>query len=121
MKKIILPLILSTLVFGCSSRLYSAVMPMEDGTLFTSTTAITKDKSLIRATRNAERYCKQNKNGSYAVINMKTMYEGIYDNEKAANTVQKSEALASKLTLGLAGTGSKTDYRTELSFKCLLN
>lgn len=90
---------------------------MEDGSLFTSTTAISKDKALIRATRNAERYCSH-KNKTYTIISMKSLYEGVLESERAANKVDKSMAIASKLTMGLISPGTDTDYRMELAFRC---
>ena len=63
MNKVIAGIIIGVLLSGCSSKpnLYSPVLPMEDGSLFTSTNAASKDKALVRATRNAERYCEHQK------------------------------------------------------------
>ena len=104
---------------ACSSQpnLYSPVLPMEDGSLFTSTTAASKDKALVRATRNAERYCAH-QDKSYSILSMKSIYEGVLDSEEDANKVDKSMAIASKLTLGIVSPGTDTDYRMELAFRC---
>jgi hypothetical protein len=111
-------LILAMLV-ACSSQpnLYSPVLPMEDGSLFTSTTASSKDKALVRATRNAERYCAH-QNKTYSIVTMKSIYEGVLESEEAANKVEKSMAIASKITMGIITPGTDTDYRMELAFRC---
>jgi len=90
---------------------------MQDGSLFTSTTAVSKDKALVRASRNAERYCSHHKK-TYSVISMKSSYEGVLESEEAANKVDKSMAIASKLTMGFVSPGTDTDYRMELAFRC---
>lgn len=119
MNKELTGIFLIVVLGACSSKpnLYSPVLPMEDGSLFTSTTAISKDKALVKATRNADRYCSH-QNKTYAVISMKSSYEGVLESEKAANKVDKSMAIASKLTLGLVSPGTNTDYRMELAFRC---
>lgn len=104
---------------ACSNqpRLYSPVLPMEDGSLFTSTTAANKDKALVRATRNAERYCAHQEK-QYEVISVKHLYEGILDSAEAANKMEKSMAIASKISMGLVTPGTNTDYRIEMAFRC---
>lgn len=111
--------LLALSIGACSSqpRLYSPVLPMEDGSLFTSTTAETKDKSLVRATRNAQRYC-EHQDKTYSIISFKTLYEGILANESTANKVEKGSAIASKLSMGILTPGTATDYRVELAFRC---
>jgi hypothetical protein len=104
---------------ACSSqpRLYSPVLPMEDGSLFTSPTASTKDIALVKATRNAERYCGHREK-SYVVITVRSVYEGLLADEAAANKTEKSLAIASKVTMGIISPGTESDYRIELAFRC---
>jgi len=119
MKKVLFGLSTALILSACSSQpnLYSPVLPMEDGSLFTSPTAPSKDKALVRATRNAERYCAH-QNKSYSVVTMKSIYEGVLESEAAANKVEKSMAIASKVTMGIVTPGTDTDYRMELAFRC---
>lgn len=119
MKKCTFLLITALAFTGCKStpNLYSAVLPMSNGTYETTTTANSKSKSLTRATRNAERYCDSiNKN--YIVITINKKYDGLLQNEKAASTVNKALSVASA---GIISPNTNTDYITELTFKCLNN
>lgn len=121
-KTLLLTCFIITLSTGCTSKpkLYSAVLPMENGTFNTTTTARTESKSLIRATRNAERYC-ESKERSYVITSINKKYNGILQNEKAASTVDKVIKVVDPLTLGILPLGTSDDYITNLTFKCINN
>lgn len=125
MKNIMLTVALLLTIVSCSSsnqrgkpNLYSAVLPMADGTFETTTTANSKSKSLIRATRNAERYC-YSKYKSYVTVSIDKKYEGLIQDEKAAGIVDKAIKVVDPLTLGLLPLGTDDDYVTDLVFKCV--
>lgn len=111
MKRLIPTLALVALA-GCASgpRLYSPVIPMADGSLFTSPTANSKEKALTRATRNAERYC-EHYNQRYAVIKINDIYEGVLAADDA-------DGAAQAVSMTLATLEGKA-HRVELAFKCI--
>lgn len=111
-------LLAASIVFtGCaasSPNLYSPVYPMESGINKTEPTAKTREKSNVRATRNVERYCtfygKQPQ-----IVSVKTSYKGIYQSEKAADTVNSAQSAV----LGGVVFGSGTDWKTTIEFRCI--
>ncbi|MBU2871965.1 hypothetical protein [Colwellia sp. E2M01] len=112
---------LSVLMAGCSSKpsLYSAVTPLKGGELITITTAISREEALLKANTNAENYCEYKQFSGYEVNEVNTIYQGLYENEKAAQKVKKGEQVLGRFTAGMFRTDSKTDFKTDLSFRCI--
>lgn len=120
MKKVIASLAVLALA-GCASspKLYSPVLPMEDGTNTTETMGKTEQQSMVMATRNAERYCKfYTDSPRYVVISRKTDYAGLLSDEDTARNIEKGVVIASRLSFGVIPAGIDTDWRTTLVFKC---
>lgn len=92
---------------------------MENGSNMTDPVARTERIGLIRATRNAERYCDfYHDSPRYVVISKSTEYEGLLNSEEAARKVEKGGEIARKLTFGVVQPGLDTDWRTTLVFRC---
>lgn len=107
-------------VSACSSApdLYSPVIPMRDGTLHTANTTSSEAKSLVRTTRNAERYCKSLQSQGYLTDSIKTEYNP--DKYSLSQLTDDNEATR-KVEDNLEAAGILSDngtYTTTLVFVC---
>jgi hypothetical protein len=106
---------------GCATgpNLYSPVLPMEDGTNLTESSAIEESLTVVRVTRNAERWCNHYQGTPlYRVVDMITTYHGVLGSADAARRVNMGKHVARRLSLGVLDERTDSDWKTALIFRC---
>lgn len=113
--------VLVALLAGCTAtgpKLYSPVIPIGENTQQTAASDAEEEVTVIRATRNAERWCRFYRDSMYQVVTMDTTYHGIYGSAQAARNISTGAQVARKLTLGVINPRTNSDWKTTLVFTC---
>lgn len=118
-----LALIIAALTLSaCASgpNLYSPVLPMSDGRNVTEASSSEEQVTVIRVTRNAERWCKHyHSSDRYTVDSLETTYHGVLGSAEAARQAALGAKVARRITSKMPiGASSETDWKTTLVFRC---
>jgi hypothetical protein len=116
---LLIPIPLALAACAGGPNLYSPVLPMEDGTNVTESYGIEENVTVVRVTRNAERWCEHyHKSRRYTVADMMTTYHGILGSADAARKVSVGKNVARRLSLGVLDERTESDWKTVLIFRC---
>lgn len=108
---------------GCASgpSLYTPVLSMSDGNNVTESRSSDENVTVVRVTRNAERWCKHYHNDPrYIVDALETTYHGILGSAEAARQATAGTNVARRISSGvpIIGARSESDWKTVLVFRC---
>lgn len=118
MKKILLTLGLSTLLFGCATTA-TTIIPNADGTYSMEATDHTEADALNGGIAAASKACKE-QGQSLAVISHSTKYTGGKVDHDTKEMVNSVASIASTFTphIGSTGMSTKNDFTVTLKYQC---